>query len=153
MKIRKAKPSDLAGIQRLSHALFDYEDQFKHEYNLSWSYEAAGEKYFQKRLKSKKALVFVVEEKDRLIGYTIAFIDNFSYRKPNPICEIENIFIEDKYRQRGIGKALMEAVRKKAKSRHVKRLRVGAIAQNKSAIKFYHAQGFKDINLYLEEKL
>jgi diamine N-acetyltransferase len=153
MKIRKAEKSDFLAIQRLNKALFDFEERFKHAYNLNWPFEKAGKEYFAKRLRQGKAIIFIAEENSEQIGYIIAFIDSYPYRLSNPICEIENMFVEGQYRRKGVGQALMEAVRSEAKRRKVRRLRVGAIAQNKNAIEFYRSQGFKDVNLYLEEEL
>lgn len=153
MKIRKAVSSDFSQIQRLNKELFKFEEQFGHEYNLNWPYQEEGIKYFERIQSSDKAIVYVAEENSTIIGYIIAFVYTFSYRKTNPICEIENMFTEERYRNKGIGKSLIFEVRKEARKKNVKRLRVGAIVQNEKAINFYRNNGFKDVNLYLEEKL
>lgn len=151
--IRKATINDFDEILRLNKALFDYEAQFKHDYNVNWPDETAGKDYFKKKFEDSNSLIFVAEKDSRIIGYILAFISTYSYRSINPICEIENMFIEEKYRKKGIGKMLIEKVREEAKTRNVKRLRVGAIVQNEQAIKFYMSQGFSDVNLFLEKKL
>lgn len=153
MIIRKAKKADLSEIRRLNKALFDFEEKFGHSYNLNWPYEEDGLNYFEKRLNNKNSLVFVAEEKYKIVGYIISFIDTYPYRRTNPICEIENMFVEEEFRKNGIGGKLIAKVRNEAKKRNVKKLRVGAIAQNENAINFYRSQGFTDVNLYLEENL
>jgi ribosomal protein S18 acetylase RimI-like enzyme len=102
--VRKAKLADFDDILKLNQALFDYEEQFNHEYNLNWPYEKAGRSYFKKRFKNKKSLIFVAEDKSKVIGYILAFIDIYSYRRINPICEIENMFIEKEYRRKKLVK-------------------------------------------------
>lgn len=63
------------------------------------------------------------------------------------------MFVEEEFRKNGIGGKLIAKVRNEAKKRNVKKLRVGAIAQNENAVNFYRSQGFTDVNLYLEENL
>lgn len=63
------------------------------------------------------------------------------------------MFVEEQYRNQGIGTLLINEVKKNAKEKGAKRLRVGAIAQNAEAIQFYHSQGLLDMNLYLESEL
>lgn len=153
MEIRKVAQADIDAIQKLNKELFNFEEQFGHEYNLNWTYGEAGKKYFEDRLHNENSIIFVAEEGKRVVGYIIAFVNNYTYRRVNPICEIENMLVEEEFRGHGVGKALIEAVKHEVKKKSVKRLRVGAIAQNEKAINFYRAQGFKDTNIYLEENL
>lgn len=151
--VRKAEIKDFDEILKLNRSLFEFEDQFDHKYNLEWPYEEAGRKYFKKRFENKNSLIFVGEDQSQVVGYILAFIDTFSYRRINPICEIENMFVMEEYREKGIGKILINLVKTEAKKRNVKLLRVGAIAQNEKAISFYCSQGFSEANLYLEKVL
>lgn len=69
----------------------------------------------------------------------------------NPIAEIENMYIKEKYRKRGVGAALVKAVLKLAKQKGARRFRVEVLIKNKSAVKFYRKLGFKDFGLVLEK--
>lgn len=151
---RKASIIDLDSIIELNKELFDFEDQFGHEYNTNWPFED-GKTYFKKRLENKNSMNFVAIYKNKIIGYIVSFIDTYKYRdgKINPICEVENMFVKQEYRKKGIGKLLINAVKNAARKKKVKLLRVGAIAQNINAINFYRSQGFHDSNLFLEQKI
>lgn len=76
----------------------------------------------------------------------------YSFRAINPIGEIENMFIDRKYRHTGIGGKLIEQTKKLAKEQGVKKLKVGALANNKNAIDFYKFCNFDDFELILETK-
>jgi len=71
----------------------------------------------------------------------------------NTLINRENIFIEKKYRSQGLGNKLINRVIGIAKRRNVTRLRLSAMAQNESAIKFYKSHGFEDVQVILEKKL
>jgi ribosomal protein S18 acetylase RimI-like enzyme len=148
--IRKATPKDFESIQALNKALFDYETRFNDEYNLEWTYSEIGEKYFAHRLESTNTIAFVAEQNQETIGYILAFINTYPFRKNNPIAEIENMFIKDEKRKQGVGSKLMQAVKKEALRRGVKRLKVEAVAQNTNAINFYKKCGFTEFDLILE---
>ena len=150
ISVRKAILADLPAISHLSKGLFAFEDKFGHEYNLDWTDSEDGQKYLKERLEHKDAIIFISEDQAKIIGYILAFTKTYSYRIPNPICEIENIFVEEAYRGQGVGQLLMDLVKKHAKLAGAKKLRLGMIAQNEKALHFYKANGFGEVNLYLE---
>lgn len=151
--IRKAQNNDFESVLRLSKALFDHEDRFGHEFNLNWTYGEKGQKYFLERFSDKNAIIFVAEVDGKVVGYIIGFIHAYSARRKNPFCDIENIFIEEKYRKQGLGDKLIKRIIGIAKRRRVTRLRLSTIAQNELAIKFYKSHGFEEVQLILEKKL
>jgi ribosomal protein S18 acetylase RimI-like enzyme len=153
MKIRKAIISDFEELLRLNKELFDFEEQFGHKYNLEWTYSDVGKNYFKGRLENERSIFYVAEENELLIGYILGYISNLPYRRINPICEIENMFVEEKYRGSGIGSDLIKRVREDAINQSVKVLRVGTISQNDPAISFYKKNKFTEVNTFLEEEI
>ncbi|MCK9379109.1 MAG: GNAT family N-acetyltransferase [Candidatus Moranbacteria bacterium] len=63
------------------------------------------------------------------------------------------MFVLDKHRGMGVGSKLYQAFVNWSKSKGVKRLRVGASAQNVVGINFYRKNGFADYDLILETNL
>ncbi|MGH7203456.1 MAG: GNAT family N-acetyltransferase [Candidatus Levyibacteriota bacterium] len=151
--IRKAVLSDFNEILRLNKALFDFEARFNQKYNLDWTYSEVGRGYFKKRFESEHSLIYVAEIEGKTIGYIMAFIDTYPYRSVNPICEIDNMFVEEAYRGKGSGGDLVKAVKTRAQEKGAKIIRVGAIAQNDKTLNFYRIQGFNVTNVYLETEL
>jgi len=149
--VRKATSKDIEEILSLNDKLFKYESQFGNMYNLDWTYSDRGKEYFQKRLTEKSGLVFIAEEKDNIVGYLCGYIDTYSYRSVNPIAEIENMFVLEDFRGRGIGSNLIRSFEVECRKREVTRFRVGFIFQNKKAERFYTKFGFDEFEKYLEK--
>jgi len=99
--------------------------------------------------------VFLAYVDDEIVGYLAGgLMDNKkSYRVLPNSAELENMFVLDKCRDTGIGSKLYQAFVDWSKSKGVKRLRVGASAQNVAGINFYRKNGFIDYDLILETNL
>ena len=63
------------------------------------------------------------------------------------------MFILEEFRERGVGKKLMEGFIDWCKKKGVKRIKLVASIQNSKAIKFYHKLGFDNYTLNLEKTL
>lgn len=55
---------------------------------------------------------------------------------------IEDVIVDEAYRKRGIGKALLEALIAESAARGYARLALGADRRNTNAIDFYRSRGF-----------
>jgi GNAT superfamily N-acetyltransferase len=104
-------------------------------------------------IEDEKEIALVADEGGKVVGYLVVTMYSHSFRRENPIAELENMFIEEPYRRQGIGKQLIAEAKKLAKEKGAKRLKVGAVAQNEKAISFYHSCGFEDFDLTLQMKL
>lgn len=152
--IRKTSIDDLEMVLELNLSLFEYEKTFVDSYNLNWTYSDAGKRYFEKVCGWEGNLFgFAASENNKTVGYIAAVIYKTPYRSFDAVCEIENMFIDEKFRRKGIGKALIEAVSKEAFIREVKRLKVGAFAKNSPAQEFYKKLGFKEHEIILEKEI
>lgn len=153
--IRDVRPEDFSGIQALNGELFAFETTFSQEYNVWWMYEERGIEYFLRRLKNDddNSILFVAEKEERLVGYVCGYVDFYSARSVNKIAEIENMIVEDQFRNRGIGKALVDAFLEKAGELGAKKAKVAMLAGNTSAENFYRKMGFSDHELMLERKI
>ena len=140
-------------ILKLNKALFNYEEKFNSEYNLEWTYSEKGQAYFKKRIENDLSIVLVAEAETKIVGYLLIFIDSHSIRKINPIAEIENMFVSDEYRDRGVGTELIKEAIKQVREKGAKRLGVEVEAQNSGAINFYKSNGFEDFEVTLQLKL
>lgn len=151
--IRAANINDLTTIQELNKRLFEYESAFGNTYNLDWTFSDKGRNYFEDRINGERGIVLVSEINGKIIGYICGQIDSYSFRSINPICEIENMFVLEEFRQKGVGKGLVNAFTSLAKEKGVKRLKVGVISQNLKAIAFYRYLGLSDFEVFLEKTI
>jgi GNAT superfamily N-acetyltransferase len=152
--IRPGTLSDLSEVQRLNQALFSYEKSHGlHDdvYNQNWPSSPAGAGYFTECLKGERNQgVFIAEDGSRAIGYLAASCRSYAYLRQNPLAEIENMFVEEPYRHRGVGTALIDAFKSWATDMGAVRFKVGSLALNTPALAFYRRNGFEDFVTYLE---
>ena len=150
IKVRIAKISDLEAIMDLSQGLFEFEREFGKTFNMNWSHSDDGKKFFASRIEGEGGLTLVAEKDTKIVGYLCSHTATYSYRSINPITEIENLYVDEAVRYNGIGKVLMKELKRILKERNVKRLKLGVLAQNEQAIKFYKKLGFDEFESILE---
>ncbi len=69
------------------------------------------------------------------------------------MCEIDNMWVDEEYRSRGIGKELMSDVEIWAKEKGTRKMRVITSCKNEKRIKFYKREGFSEYDLILEKDI
>jgi ribosomal protein S18 acetylase RimI-like enzyme len=153
MKVRRAEAKDIQEILKLNKKLFDFEQAFGKQYNMDWTYSQVGKTYFDKRISDKNGICLVAEEEKKIIGYLMSYVGKYPYRTDIWMAEIENMFVEESYRRKGVGRALVKALLKTLKERKVRRMKVEARCPNEQALQFYKAVGFSDFNLILEREV
>lgn len=150
-EIRAAITGDLRGIQELNLLLFKKEhEEFDTTLDCEWTFSEKGERYFAARI--SEGSVFVACIDDKVIGYVAGGIIEYKvpYRILPVLAELENMFILEKHRGKGLGSKLNAAFLGWCKTRGVGKLRVVASAQNVKGINFYRKNGFLDYDLSLE---
>ncbi|WP_300569568.1 GNAT family N-acetyltransferase [Flavobacterium sp.] len=114
-----------------------------------WEIKSADIDTFNEIIKAGHS--FGAYEDDRLIGIVIC-----EERTWNNSLHIESILVSEKYRQKGIGKLLIEKVIVHAEHKNFRLIELETQNTNVPAIKFYQNQGFKitgiNMKLYNEEK-
>lgn len=81
----------------------------------------------------------------------LKFLDNpltpfkilFSKYPPEPKAELMFLFVDEKFRGKGIGQRLVEATSKKFKELGVKKYKVTVLSENERGKKFYEKMGFE----------
>jgi ribosomal protein S18 acetylase RimI-like enzyme len=155
IRIRKATIKDLDKVQELNHKLFVKEHaEYDSLLNLDWTFGKEGTEYYTKRILHDDGCVFVAIINDEIIGYICGGIKKAEkYRNLPIVAELENTYVLEEFRSKGVGKKLYKEFIKWCKSKNVGIVRVEASASNSQAIKFYRNNGFKDYTLILESDL
>lgn len=86
------------------------------------------------------AEALVVEREGQLIGFAL-FFKNYSTFLTKPGLYLEDLFVQEAYRGKGIGKALLKAVAQIAQDRGYGRLEWSVLDWNETAIAFYRRMG------------
>ena len=150
--IRKASIEDLDAIQNLNNSLFELE---KNNYDSTlvkdWPLSEEGKEYFIDLIENHYTIVAIFD--DNIIGYLAGTIEEKGSYVEIQYGEINNMFINDKYRGYGIGKLLVNNFKEYCRTNHISNIKVVASYKNKNAIEFYHKNGFEEFDITLTTKI
>lgn len=159
MIIRKAKIED---GEELIQFLNDFV-QYHHENNIISSELAPFEEYRDKDnyfkevvaeyLNKDKFYTFVAEEDNKLVGYICGYTEERPSRIFNKKGMVEDWFVKEEYRNKGVGNELLDALIEKFKGDKCTHLYISAFANNRETIDKYHKMGFIDMDLSLVRKI
>lgn len=152
--IRRATLVDFETILRLNHALFEADHAHDEALNLNWPLSNEAAEYYRTKLSKPENVAFVAEDsKKNILGYVIGSSTNkFRYRSVKT-GELENMYVVSEARRKGVGKALIEALKHWLKETGVDRVYVSAYGKNEHAIHFYDAMGFTLWEVGMEMKV
>ncbi len=137
--VRKATRSDSPGFLKLLVALANYE-------HLTPPTPAARRRIVNDIFSKKLASLFVAEDrKFGQVGYALYFFTYSSFLA-RPTLYLEDIFVAEELRKRGIGKALFLACVREAKKRGCGRMEWAVLTWNQSAINFYEKLGARRLD-------
>lgn len=135
MNIREATSNDKESILNLVKKLAEYERKKPEEVLLTIdkieSHSFGDHKYFH---------IQIAEDNKMPIGYAIYFF-SYSASLGAPILYLEDLFVEDEYRNQGIGKALLAKLAQLAQENKCCRMEWHAFTWNEQAIQFYKDLG------------
>ena len=136
MKIRKAKKSDYKQLMQLYDSFLE-----------TSRYSKQGHDSFKQVMSSLKNVVYVAEEKGRLVGF-ITFLARYVVRYPHPIGQIEEMFVLKKFRGKGVGKSLVDRIETAARKLKCSRIYVESGYEHHPAHTFYETLGYKKSGHY-----
>lgn len=130
MQIRGAKPEDYDQIIALYNDFVEEDRYSEHNFDS-----------FKQVLKNPNNFIYVAESGDALIGFATLSIRNV-VRYPNPIAELDELYVSPSHREKGIGKKLIEKVEQKAKELNCYVIYIESHDDRQTAHKFYASQGY-----------
>ena len=138
IKIRKAKKSDLNDILRLITELAEFEKLNPPD--------RSANKRLKKNAFSKNPSfkILLAESGKKIIGYAFYFLTYSSFMARKTLY-LEDIFISEKFRNKGIGKMFFEKLISIAKKSKCARMEWVVLDWNINAIKFYDKLGAKEL--------
>jgi GNAT superfamily N-acetyltransferase len=132
MEIRSAQSGDEVKIMELIHALADYEKAPNEVINTAANLHID---LFEKKI----CHAIVAELKGEIVGFALYY---FAYSTWKGQClYLEDLFVQPRLRQHGIGKQLFAHIVSIAKISKVKRMDWQVLAWNEPALEFYKKQG------------
>lgn len=109
MSIRRVTPDDAYTIARLRHAMWD---EMSHMEPATAAFREATFVFWYETLEAEKAVGWLAETDGTPVGMALLMINEHPPRPFGKIVRgyVHNVYVVPQYRQRGYGKALMEAV-------------------------------------------
>lgn len=157
MEIRVANKGDYAAFTRL-----ELEVHRLHVVNEPWLFCLPETGYlweqadYEAMLENDDMELFLAVEAARPVGYAFALLRNRPPRPiivPKRICSIESIGVTANCQGKGVGRALMDAVRAWAEQNGAEELDLSVHAFNQQAIHFYESLGFETYTLRMHKLL
>jgi GNAT superfamily N-acetyltransferase len=155
VSIEKATLDDLKDIQSLNQELCTKENvDFDPTIDPQYPFTQKGEEYFRSRIEASDGLSLIVREGNEAVAYLVGgMVMPEDYRSVKTIAELENMYVRETMRGKGIGGKLIQQFEDWCKTNNVERIRIVASAQNNQALKFYEAHGAKPVSVTLEKAL
>jgi ribosomal protein S18 acetylase RimI-like enzyme len=97
---------------------------------------------FPQKYKEPDGAFIIAKDNDNIVGCVgIKKLDE-------SVCEMKRLFVNDKYKGKGIGKKLVKIIIKEAKSKNYKKMRLDTLRTMKNALKIYYKNNFYEIEPY-----
>ncbi len=144
--IRETTKEDIPLIFKLINELANYE-KLVHSVT-------ADEELLERNLFGKNKYAFVViAEYDGVAAGQALYFYNFSTFKGKPGIYLEDLYVRPEFRNKGIGKALLNYLIKLAKEQDCGRVEWVVLDWNESAINFYKSMGAKPMDDWIVFRL
>lgn len=143
--IRKYKTSDKESLKRMVVSLQDIESVLEEDRIKG---DLIGDKYFKElcaNCKKFKGSIFVLNFKQKVIGFMAIYIveEKETISKIEKYGYISDVFIESKFRGKGLSRMFFEVADEYFKKRKIQYIKVCALAKNTSMINSCESNGFK----------
>lgn len=155
IKIRKAKISDLENIAELEKQQNSLHEKFDYQYYAQdYDFKKKWIKLVKKKLfNNRKSLFLVAVNENILVGFIHGDIrDNF-LRQIKKYGHIDDIFIDEDYRNKKIGTMLVGKLMRWFKRNRILYVDLMVSLKNKAAVRFYEKLGFKEYERMMKKDI
>jgi len=128
MTIRNALAKDVAAIHSLIIALAVYEKEPNAVIN-------SPENLLEDLIIHKRCFAIVAEDQKQIIGFALYYFGYSTWK--GRTLYLEDIFVQENARKKGVGQALFDEILKRARTERVKRMDWQVLTWNTPAINFY----------------
>jgi GNAT superfamily N-acetyltransferase len=148
--IRKATMDDKDILNKLVSEFVKYEADSFDENNRN---DFILTSYVDRRIDSEDFMVYVAEEDNKIVGFTIAEYLKGNIIKKTVEVKIVILFVDKDYRCKGIGTSLVNQIVNDCKKNGVKYLRIDNFIKNEEANDLYEKLGFNILVVERRKKL
>src|SRR5579885_3467101 len=136
MKIRKANNNDIESIILLWVKLMEMHEGMNDLFTLAEGSTDHFRQDLKGWLENEKAFVFVAETDNKIAGYTIGWVHTMPWVfKSRVMAYVNDIWVEEEYRSKGVGGMLMDEVRKYCKEKNIDTIDLSVAIGNDKGLK------------------
>lgn len=150
--IKKCTLNDIEQIKQISEETFfetfaneNTEEDMKKYLKENFSYEQ-----IEKEIKKDGAIFYMVKDEYKVVAYMkVNFVEAQTEKGYDNSLEVQRIYVLEKYKNKKIGKTLIEKAKQIAKENNLEYIWLGVWENNFAAIKFYEKQGFVKFDTHI----
>jgi ribosomal protein S18 acetylase RimI-like enzyme len=147
--IRAGRKDDAAEAARLWMRSAEEHTAHDRVYETSPGAEKTMRRFLADVANSGYSFLFVAAAGDRTVGFISGELRQGSPTfLPRTWASVDDVFVEPEYRNRGMGRALLQSVRDWAQERGADGISLQVAAANARGRKFYEDLGFREISVY-----
>jgi ribosomal protein S18 acetylase RimI-like enzyme len=147
--IRPGRKEDVAEVARLWMQSAKEHTAHDRVYETAPGAEKTMRRFLADVANSGYSFLFVAAAGDRTVGFISGELRQGSPTfLPRTWASVDDVFVEPEYRNRGMGRALLQSVRDWAQERGADGISLQVAAANARGRKFYEDLGFREISVY-----
>ena len=150
MEIRSANANDINRLLELLSQVLEVHAKLRPDLFVSGTTKYSRED-LEIMLKDENKPIFVAVEDNYVVGYAMCQIRvPTSNMYPIKVFHLDDLCVDEKYREQGIGKALYQKVVETAKENNCYEVTLNVWPGNDAALKFYEKMGMKTRSVFME---
>jgi ribosomal protein S18 acetylase RimI-like enzyme len=147
--IRPGRKEDAAETARLWMRSAEEHTAHDRVYQTAPGAEKTMRRFLADVANSGYSFLFVVAAGDRTVGFISGELRQGSPTfLPKTWASVDDVFVEPEYRNRGMGRALLQSVQSWAQERGADGISLQVAAANARGRKFYQDLGFREVSVY-----
>jgi GNAT superfamily N-acetyltransferase len=147
--IRPGRREDAAEAARLWMQSAEEHTSHDRVYETSPGAEKTMRRFLADVANNSYSFLFVAAAEGRTVGFVSGELRQGSPTfLPKTWASVDDVFVEPGYRNRGMGRALLQSVRAWAQERGADGISLQVAAANSRGRKFYEDLGFRDVSVY-----
>lgn len=156
MKVRQADTGDVERLNRLYLELDRLYVQALPDTFCLPKGSARPQEYLEKIIRGPNSIVFVAQEGEKIVGFVHAYVENsanISILVPRRFGVIQDLVVEEGFREKGIGKKLMDKAEEWILEKGASLIELNVWEFNTTAQRFYENRGFETISRKMRKRL
>jgi len=136
MNIRRAEQKDAEEIVELAYQFMNYLDELENTPDSDRIPKETIREVFLNGFSDPKHIIMVAEEGEEIVGFSDFWVYP-EFIHGGPSAYLNNLFVKEKYRKRGIGSKLFAETLNKAKEMNAVAMHISVLPENIIAQNFY----------------